>query len=248
MLRLKPGITELHYLIILIFAVLVSIAGARGQSQANASDTLVSLGTRVFDLRERYHMPDLGAEGGTIILSDVDWIGSMFWSDPLMTRTAIFIEDRGHGLGSPGWHPDYRSRFRPDPTLPPFVDLDFYKIGWMGVNDAPVRGDLLIFPRHDPQSFYAMCAYDRADPGPTFCSVNFRYGPDPNLFVNTRLFYSRMPMPMNDFDEIVARLDALLRCLDVTEAVRAGEINPSAPSVLQKDIAAGGRCRILPTS
>ena len=246
MLRLKLGITELHYLIILIFAVLVFIAGARGEVQEDASDTLISLGTRVFDLRERSPILNLQVENEFVSLTDVGWIKDMTWSDPLLARTVIHIKDRSHGLGVPGWLPDDRSRFHPDASLPPIFDLDGYEVGWAGIfYEFRPRGDILIFPKLDSQSFYVNCAYDRADPAPTFCAVNFRYGPDRNLFIKTRIY--QVTSPLNDFDEIVARLDALVTCLDVTEAVRAGENNPSAASVLQKDIAAGGRCRILPS-
>ena len=249
MLRLKLGITELHYLIILIFAVLVFIAGARGEVQEDASDTLISLGTRVFDLRERSPILNLQVENEFVSLTDADWIKDMTWSDPLLARTVIHIKDhtRLYSVGQPVWAPDDKSRFHPDPTLPPIFDLEGYDVGWEGIfyENRP-RGDILIFPRNDPQRFYARCGYERAKSKPIFCAVSFRYGADRNLLVTTRIY--QVTSPLNDFAEIAARVEALVTCLDVTEAVRAGEINPSAPSVLQKDIAAGGRCRVLLSS
>ena len=238
----------MHYLIIILCAVLVSISGARAESQTNPSDTLISLGTRVFDLREQ--SPFLDSQIGTevFVLTEIDWIKTLIWSDPLMAKTAILIKDKTRMLSGnePPWEPDDRSRFHPDPTLPPIFDLDFYEVGWLGVNDAPVRGDLLIFPKQDPQRFYTRCAYDRADPGPTFCSVGFLYGPDRNLLVTARIF--QMTLPLRDFSEIAARVEALVRCLDVTEAVRAGEVSPITQHLLRKDITAGGRCRITLSS
>ena len=240
------GLVDLHYLIIILCAALVSISGARAESQTNPSDTLISLGTRVFDLRERSPILDLQVENEFVSLTDVDWIKTMTWSDPLLTRTVIHIKDRSHGLGVPGWLPDDRSRFHPDASLPPIFDLDFYEVGWLGTNEAPGRGDLLIFPRHNPQSFDVLCAYDRANASPTFCSVNFRYGPDRNLQVRTRIY--QVTSPLNDFAEIAARVEALVRCLDVTEAMQAGEMSLTTPYLQQRDISAGGRCRVLTSS
>ena len=153
----------MHRLIFALCAVLVFLADARAESQTNPSDTLISLGTRVFDLRERSPILDLQVGNEIFPLTEIDWIRSMTWSDPLLINTVIHIKDRSHGLGVPGWLPDDRSRFHPDASLPPIFDLDFYEVGWLGTNEAPVRGDLLIFPRHDPQSFDVLCAYDRAN-------------------------------------------------------------------------------------
>ena len=235
-------------MIIILCAVLVSVSGARAQSQTNPSDTLISLGPRVFALRERSPILDRQVENEIFPLTDVDWIKNLTWSDPLLTRTVIQIKDQTRMLSgrAPPWMPDNRARFHPDPTLPPIFDLDRYEVGWLGVNDAPVRGDLLIFLRHDPQRFYVLCDYDQANPRPTFCALTFRYGPDRNLQVTTRIY--QVTSPLNDFAEIAARVEALVRCLDVTEALQAGEMSPAAPYLLIKDIAAGGRCRITPSS
>ncbi len=172
----------------------------------------------------------------------------MTWSDPLLSNTVIHIKDhtRLYSGGQPVWAPDNISRFHPDPTLPPIFDLDGYEVGWTGAHEAPIRGDILMFPKNDSQSFYVNCAYDRADPAPTFCAVNFRYGPDRNLIIKTRIYH--VTSPLNDFAEIAAQVEALVRCLDVTEDVRTGEMSPVTPYLLQKDIAAGGRCRIMPSS
>ena len=238
----------MHRLIFALCAVLVFLADARAESQANPSDTLISLGTRVFDLRERSPILDRQVENEFVSLTDVDWIMDMTWSDPLLTNTVIHIKDqtRLFAGGEPTWAPDNRSRFHPDPTLPSIFDLDGYEVGWQGVHEAPVRGDILIFPRFDPNRFYARCGYDRSTPKPILCAVSFRYGPDRNLQVRTRIY--QVTSPLNDFAEIAARVDALVRCLDVTEAVRAGETYLTTPYLQQKDIAAGGRCRITPSS
>jgi hypothetical protein len=238
----------LHYLITILCTVLVTASGAHAESQVNPSDTLISLGTRIFDLRERSPILDLQVENEFVSLTDVDWIRDMTWSDPLLVNTVIHIKDqtRLHSGGEPPWAPDDRSRFHPDPTLPSIFDLDYYEVGWQGVHEAPVRGDILIFPRHDPKRFYARCGYDRADPKPIFCAVSFRYGPDRHLLVTTRIY--QVTSPLNDFAEIAARVEALVRCLDVTEAVRAGEASLTTPYLQQKDIFAGGRCRVLTSS
>ena len=238
----------MHRLFVAICAVLLSLADARAETPTNISGTLISLGTRVFDLRERSPILDLQVENEFVSLTDVNWIMDMTWSDPLLTNTVIHIKDhtRLYSVGQPVWAPDNKSRFHPDPTLPPIFDLDGYEVGWAGVQEAPVRGDILIFLKQDPQSFYVNCAYDRADSAPTFCAVNFRYGPDRNLIIKTRVY--RVTSPLNDFAEIAAQVEALVRCLDVTEDVRAGEVSPVTPYLLQKDIAAGGRCRIMPSS
>lgn len=238
----------MHRLFFALCAVFVFLADARAESPTNPSDTLINLGTRIFDLRERSPRLDSQIGDEVFVLTEIDWIKTLIWSDPLMAKTAILIKDKTRMLSGnePPWAPDDRSRFHPDPTLPPIFDLDFYEVGWLGVNDAPVRGDLLIFPKHDPKRFDVLCAYDRADPGPTFCSVGFLYGPDRNLLVTTRIF--QMTLPLRDFSEIAARVEALVRCLDVTEAVRAGEASLATPYLQQKDISAGGRCRVLTSS
>jgi hypothetical protein len=238
----------LHRLIFALCAVFVFLADARAESPTNPSDTLINLGTRVFDLRVQSPILDLQVENEFVSLTDVDWIRDMTWSDPLLVNTVIHIKDqtRLHSGGEPPWAPDDRSRFHPDPTLPSIFDLDYYEVGWQGVHEAPVRGDILIFPRHDPKRFYARCGYDRADPKPIFCAVSFRYGPDRHLLVTTRIY--QVTSPLNDFAEIAARVEALVRCLDVTEAVRAGEASLTTPYLQQKDIFAGGRCRVLTSS
>ena len=239
----------MHYLIIILCAVLVSISGARAESQTNPSDTLISLGTRVFDLRERSPILDLQVENEFVSLTDVDWIMDMTWSDPLLTNTVIHIKDqtRMFAGGEPTWAPDTKSRFHPDPTLPPIFDLEGYDVGWEGIfYEARPRGDILIFLRNDPQRFYARCGYERAKSKPIFCAVSFRYGADRNLLVTTRIY--QVTSPLNDFSEIAARVEALVRCLDVTEAVQAGETNLTTPFIVQKDLTAGGRCRITPSS
>ena len=239
----------MHRLIFALCAVFVFLADARAESQTNPSDTLISLGTRVFDLRERSPILDLQVENEFVSLTDVDWIMDMTWSDQLLINTVIHIKDhtRLYSVGQPVWAPDNKSRFHPDPTLPPIFDLDGYAVGWAGIfYESRPRGDILMFPKHDSQSFYVNCAYDRADPGPTFCAVNFRYGPDRNLIIKTRVYH--VTSPLNDFAEIAARVEALVRCLDVTEAVQAGESSLTTPFIVQKDITAGGRCRIIPSS
>lgn len=239
----------MHRLIFALCAVFVFLADARAESPTNPFDTLINLGTRVFDLRVQSPILDLQADNEFVSLTDVDWIKDMTWSDPLLTNTVIHIKDhtRLYSVGQPVWAPDNKSRFHPDPTLPPIFDLDGYEVGWEGIfYETRPRGDILIFLRNDPQRFYARCGYDRATPKPIFCSVNFRYDPDRNLLIKTRIY--QVTSPLNDFAEIAARVEALVRCLDVTEAARVGEMSPVTPHLLQKDIAAGGRCRIMPSS
>lgn len=244
----KARSLNLFQVLLALCALFVFLANASAESPTNQSSTTISLGTRVFDLRERSPRLDSQIGDEVFVLTEIDWIKNLVWSDPLMEKTTILIKDKTRMLSGrkPPWKPDDKSRFHPDPTLPPIFDLAFHEVGWLGVNDAPVRGDLLIFPKHDPKRFDVLCAYDRADPGPTFCSVGFLYGPDRNLLVTTRIF--QMTLPLKDFAEIAARVDALLRCLDITEDVRVGETNLTPPYLKKKDIAAGGRCRIMPSS
>ena len=240
---------QLQRLFFTLFAVFVFLADARAESPTNPSDRLINLGTRVFDLRERSPILDLQVENEFVSLTDVDWIRDMTWSDPLLTNTVIHIKDhtRMFAGAEPTWAPDNKSRFHPDPTLPPIFDLEGYDVGWEGVfYEARPRGDILIFLRNDPRRFYARCGYERARSKPIFCAVSFRYGPDRNLLITTRIY--QVTSPLNDFAEIAAQVEALVRCLDVTEAVRAGEVNAAIPYLLPKDIAAGGRCRITPSS
>ncbi len=236
----------MYRLVLSLCAALVLPSTATPESPANRGDTLVSLSSRVFDLGEHSPILDRQLEDDFVSLSDVRWIYALTQADPYLAGTVIHINDRSTGRGEPAWAPDGRSRFHPDDSLPPIFDLDFYEVGWQGAVAAPVRGSILMFPRHDPQSFYARCAYDRADVGPKFCSVNFRYGPDRYLSVRTRIY--QVTLPLNDFAEIAARVNALVRCLDVTEAVRAGEANPSADQRTPADIAAGDDCRLEPVS
>ena len=130
-------------MIIILCAVLVSISGSRAESQTNLSDTLISIGTRVFDLRERSPILDRQVENEFVSLTDVDWIKVLTWSDPQLTSTVIHIKEqtRFYLVGEPVWKPDVRSRFHPDPTLPPFFDLDFYEVGWLGVNNCSIPDD-----------------------------------------------------------------------------------------------------------
>ena len=244
------GFFDLIRYFVLLCAVLASMSGVWAEPLGRPEDRLISLSTRVFDLHQRSPIQDLQIEDGFVSLTDIDWIKDLTWSDPLLNRTVIHIKDRS--TLPPGWVPGYlpddRSRFHPDPTLPPIFDLEGYEVGWLGANEIPgqVRGDLLIIPRHDPNKFYAFCAFDRADPKPIFCSVDFRYGPDRLLYVKTRIY--GVTSPLNDFAEIAAKVEAQVRCLDVTEAVRADEANKAAPIVKHEDLVAGGRCRVFPTS
>ena len=130
-------------MIIILCAVLVFLADARTESQANPADTLISLGTRVFDLRVRSPILDRQVENEFVSLTDVDWIKVLTWSDPQLTSTVIHIKEqtRFYLVGEPVWKPDVRSRFHPDPTLPPFFDLDFYEVGWLGVNNCSIPDD-----------------------------------------------------------------------------------------------------------
>lgn len=239
---------KLYSQFVVFCAVLVCLSGAHAEVPTNASNTLVALGSRIFDLGEQSSLLDREVANEFVSLTDVTWIKDMTWSDPLLVNTVIHIKDqtRLHSGGEPPWAPDDRSRFHPDPSLPSIFDLDYYEVGWQGVNEAPVRGDILIFPRHDPKRFYARCGYDRADPKPIFCAVSFRYGPDQHLLVKTRIY--QVTSPLNDFAEIAARVEALVRCLDVTETVRAGETDLTTPYLELRDISAGGRCRLLPSS
>jgi hypothetical protein len=248
LLRSKRGF-QLHRLFFALCAVFVFLADARAESPTTPSGTLINLGTRIFDLREHSRIIDLQVSNEFVSLSDVTWIEALSEADPYLAGTVIHIKDqtRLFAGGDPTWAPDNRSRFHPDPTLPPLFDLEGYEVGWEGIfYEARPRGDILIFLQNDPQRFYARCGYDRATPKPIFCGVSFRYGPDRNLLVTTRVY--RVSSPLNDFAEIAARVEALVRCLDVTEAVRAGEMSPATPYLVQKDIAAGGRCRIMPSS
>lgn len=236
-------------MISILCAIFVCPLEGCAESTPEITDTLYSLSTRTFDLGIRSPFIESGVENGFISFIEIPWIKDMTWSDPLLARTAIFIKDRTPppiAGAQPGWLPDTESNFHPDPTLPPIFDLDGYEVGWRGRHEAPVRGDILIFPSKDPQRFFVLCAYDRSEPKPTLCSVTFRYEPDRILFVETRIFW--VTSPLNDFAEIVARVDALVRCLDVTEAVRAGEPDLGSPVLQTQDIAAGGRCRLLTSS
>ncbi|MCU9848298.1 hypothetical protein OEZ60_09785 [Defluviimonas sp. WL0024] len=226
----------------------MSLAAARADTIRNRTDGLVTLGTRTFDLRKRTPIQDLQVENEFVSLTSVKWIDDLTRADPYLYSTVIHITDltRLHRLGELGWAPDEKSRFHGDPTLPPLFDLENYEVGWQGQHAAPVRGDILIYPRHDPKRFYAICAFDRANPKPTFCSANFRYQPDRQLHIMTRIY--QVTAPLNDFAEIAARVEALVRCLDVTEALRAGEKIPRIPNLVPADLAAGGRCRAMPSS
>ncbi|MDW4549655.1 hypothetical protein R5H32_09850 [Defluviimonas sp. D31] len=238
----------MRFVILLLGVVLVSLSAARADTIRNGTDTLVTLGTRTFDLRERSATLDLQVENEFVSLSDVNWIDDLTRTDPNLHSTVIHIKDQTsmNRGAEPYWAPNETSRFHPDPTLPPIFHLDNYEVGWLGQHAAPVRGDILIYPRQDPKRFFALCGFDREDAGPIFCSVNFRYGPDRNLLVTTRIY--RVTAPLNDFAEIAARVEALVRCLDVTEALRAGETIPRIPNLVPADLAAGGRCRLMPSS
>ncbi|MCW3780716.1 hypothetical protein [Defluviimonas salinarum] len=238
----------MRFLISLLCAALVSLAAARADTIRNRTDGLVTLGTRTFDLRKRTPIQDLQVENEFVSLSDVDWIWDLTQADPHLQNTVIHIKDQTalHAGVEPTWAPDAASRFHPDPTLPPLFDLDGYKVGWQGLHEAPARGDVLIFPEFDSKRFYARCGFDRAEPKPIFCAVSFRYIPDRNLLVTTRIY--QVTAPLNNFAEIAARVEALVRCLDVTEALRAGEKIPAIPDLVPADLAAGGRCRAMPSS
>lgn len=228
-------------LALVLCVTFVCLSAARAESQSNTSDTLYSLGTRVFDFGHPSSILDMQEELDFVSLTNVPWIRDMTWSDPLLAATVIHIKDNTslYALGEPGWLPDLRSLFHSDPTLPSIFDLEGYEVGWFGqAREARSRGDILIFPRNDPQSFHVLCAYDRSEPQPTFCSVNFRYWADPNLRIRIRIY--QVTSPLNDFAEIVARVDALVRCLDVTEVVqpvrRASQIRRcrTSPSLLRR--------------
>lgn len=226
--------------------LLVAALGSTTEAPAHPSDRLVTAGTRIFDVQDARPDLDLRPDYEILILSNVDWIQEMLWSDPLTARVVLVITDLTSPTGKPGWAPDDRLRFHPDPTRPPLFHLDGYEVGWEGRNEAPERGTILIFPSDDPKRFYERCSYDRGEPETTSCSVVFHYEPDPNLIVSTRIF--RMGSPLRDFAEIAARVEALVRCLDVTEALQADRPDPAAPEVQAADIIAGGRCRPEPTS
>lgn len=247
-MRRNPEVSSsLRSSFLFLSALLASASAWPGEAPAAPSDSLISLGTRIFDLREISRIVEGQLEEGYASLTDVDWILQMLGSDPYLGRTVIHVEDRMFfEFGTPGWLPDNLSRFHPDSSLPPLFHLDGYEVGWFSEFDAPTRGEILIFLSRDPQQLAVLCSYDRAQPKPSGCTLWFRYDPDPDLFVEVHIY--RVTSPLNDWAEIAARAEALVRCLDVTEAAEAGRHDPDAPAVEEANIAAGGRCRLAQTS
>lgn len=232
-----------------VFASIACLTGlvAAAPGWAETADGTFQLASRTFDVGEITGIIPRQLEDGFVSLTEVDWIREMLWSDPVMNATEIHLTDRRfRAIGEPGWLPDMTDRFHPDDTLPPLFDLEGYDVGWHGAANAPVRGQVMIYPAGHPERFFVLCAYDREDPKPTFCGLSFRYAPDPDIFVRVRIY--AVTSPLNDFAEITARAEALARCLDVTEAVETDPVDATAPDLSIPDLLLGGRCRPEPIS
>ncbi len=227
--------------IFLCFAL--STSELLAESRTDAGNTRFSLGSRVFDLRVDTRRFEVARNEGFLPIGHIRWIKEYMDVDPHLRGVFVYIEDRGRGPGIPGWLPDIEARIHYDPTLPLIFSEDIYNVGWIGKNIPSTRGTVLLTPKHDPESYYVRCPYDRANTGPSFfCSVDTRYVLDSDLWLRIRVY--RPTQPLNDFAEIAARIQALVFCLDVTDEITVSAENtiewPFSGSAL--DI--GGACRI----
>jgi|GEM_PF-5100760 len=227
--------------IFLCFAL--STSELLAQSRADAGNTRISIGSRVFDLRVDARRFAVDRNEGFLGIGHIRWIKELMDVDPYLQGVYVYIQDRGRDRGTPVWFPDMESHIQYDPTLPLIFSEDIYNVGWSGSDIPSMRGSVLLTPKHDPKSYYVLCPYDRANTGPSFfCSISTRYVLDSDLWIRIRVY--RPTQPLNDFAEIVARIQALVFCLDVTDEITVSAENtiewPFSGSAL--DI--GGACRI----
>jgi len=69
---------------------------------------------------------------------------------------------------------------------------------------------------------------------------------DSDLWLRIRVY--QPTQPLNDFAEIVARIQALVFCLDVTDEVVSDDDVGNRDALSKDDIELGGACRIRPIS
>lgn len=211
-------------LVTVLAAILLTVVvTAFAQGAPDERSSLIQLGSRVFDLGTDVRR--IQREPHFIPVTDVDWISALADSDPYLHATVIHIRTLAHLLGTPIWPPEEdRVQYAPARDLADAWALKDFDVHWRHKVAPSTRGDIMLFPKSSKIEYYVGCAYDRADPIPTFCAVNALYPPDPNLRIKVRIY--QITDPLNDFRAIVERTLNLIYCLDVTKELEAGKWRP----------------------
>ena len=196
---------------------------ALAQEAPGDRNALIRLESRVFDLGTDVRR--MRRDPHFIPVTDVDWINTLLDADPYLRYTVIHINSFADSLGTPVWPPDEdREQYAPAKELARAWGLEDYDVHWQRRVAPSNRGDIILFPKAPNAVHYVSCAYDRADPVPTFCAALALYPPNPDLRIKVRIY--KITEPINDFATIVERARSLVYCLDVTRALDAGTWQP----------------------
>ena len=227
----------------IIFGVLLSSSQtAVANGVVDPATGLVELASRRFllstDMSDRVEE----TEAGFIFLTRLEWLRDLVSRDPVLNATTIEIEDRRDPFGTPIWPADQKERFHPAPELATSFDETAFDVWRIGVSfpGVPPRGTVIFVPKGSEDRYFVFCGYDADRAGLLFCSLTLRYAPDPNLDIEVHIW--RVRDPLDDFQEIADRVEALVRCLDVTES-RSGSASLVQGRPEQTDIEPGGACR-----
>jgi len=222
-------------------AVLISMP-AKSLDLPEEGRSLIRLQSRVFDLGTDARR--IRRDPHFIPITEVGWIWTLTNSDPELHATVIHIRSFANSLGEPIWMPDVdREQYAPAEDLADAWALKDFDVRWRHKIAPSTRGDVMLFPKSAHAGYFVSCAYDRADPVPTFCAVNALYPPDPNLRIKVRIY--QITDPLNDFRAIADRALNLVYCLDVTRALEAGEWTPLRPETSQSLTQLLGTCKNL---
>jgi hypothetical protein len=210
-------------LVAVLAAIILPIAAAAfAQEVPKERNSLIQLGSRVFDLGTDVRR--MRRDPNFIPITDVGWINAMTGSDPHLQFTVIHIKSFAH-LPGKLWLPDRNlERFAFAEDLSDACALQDYDVRWRQKVAPSTRGSIVLIPKSPGAGYYVSCAYERKDPVPAFCAANALYPPDPNLRITIRIY--QITDPLNDFRVIVERALNLVYCLDVTRALEAGAWQP----------------------
>ena len=213
-----------------VAAIAISIAHsglAAAQQGQSESHSQIQLASRTFefgvDVRQMRRDPHF------IPITRVPWIAKLVSSDSDLFGTVIHIESYSHLHTMPTWTPnESREKFASARELAKAWALEGFDVRWRTKTAPSTRGDLYLFPEMPATPYYVICAYDRIDRIPRFCSAHALYPPDPGLRINIRIY--RVTDPLNDFEVIVEQALNLVYCLDVTREIDGDTERATKPS------------------
>ena len=182
--------------------------------------TLLRIESRILDLG--VDVTTLSRGETFIPLTRIRWIGEGFRRDEELRTVVLHVESlvtrNGKGrLATP--EETLEHDLKRYPPAPAGLSLEGYIARGAG------GGTVRLFPEGEVD-FLAFCSADRAETSSSGCTLTAMYSPDPDLRLKIRKY--KQSIPFTDFRPLVERMREIVRCLDVTEAFRAGTWRPGA--------------------